>query len=449
MIDACSQEQLPLESLKQFINSYYLTNRTIASSDIAKILDAAEELVRLPLKRHRFRTGEEHGTWIVPPLWDIKDAWLKDSDGNLIASYKDHPLFVSPYSMPIRTVLSKDELRPHVFSDPAQPDAFLYNWRYAMDARLRLKDWSISLPERSVQKLGPGPFEVCIEADVTDGDMLVGEITLEGEREDTLLFLADYCHPGQVNDSFSGLAVLLKVMHDLSKLGRRQYTYKLLILPETIGSTVYIASDPARLKTLRGAVFVDTVAWGENWFLKSTRDANTYMDLLTNECLRAFPMVSKKDFFNPYGNDEMIFDSVQANVPSLSLHKYPFAEYHSSLDEPSRINDADLALACRVLMHMVDVIEKDRTYRFTHTVPFWMSRFDLFADDVYNPVEFERNFNIVYRYLDGQTSTLKIADMLNLPFEGVHSYIAKMAAYDLVRDQRAATFQGQSQERSL
>ena len=47
--------------------------------------------------------------------------------------------------------------------------------------------------------------------------MLVGEVVIEGQSSESILFIANYCHPGQVNDSFSGLVLFMKVMSDLAR----------------------------------------------------------------------------------------------------------------------------------------------------------------------------------------------------------------------------------------
>lgn len=423
---------LTMQSIKEFIRVNYLKNRTIVSRDLPGIFDDIEKLTSLPVIRHKYHTGEEYGTWLIPPQWDVKEAWLKDDKGNLIASYEDHPLFVSPYSKSVHTTLSKEELLAHTISEPRQPDAFAYNWRYAYDPKLQLKSWGISLPLNLVNKLGKGPFEVKIDVTVSDGNMIVGEMVLPGKTEDTIVFLADYCHPGQVNDSFSGLVMFMKVMHTLSQLSNRRYTYKFLMFPETIGSAVYIASDPSRLRNVKGAVFSEMVGWGREWYIKATRGGNTYLDLLAAECRRAFPETKSSNFFSLFGNDEYIFNSVQVNIPTLSLQKYPYEEYHTSNDEPSLLVDANIQYAVDIILHLVDVVERDEIFKFTNPVPFWMSRFDLFADVIYEPEDFQRNFNIVYQYLDGNNSILKIAELLNCSFDNIYSYIKKMHKNNLI-----------------
>ena len=149
-----------------------------------------------------------------------------------------------------------------------QPDAFVFNWRYATDARLRLKDWGLSLPLKTLKKLDKKNYEVFIDVDVTEGDMLVGEIIIKGKSSKSIMFVANYCHPGQVNDLFSGLAMFMKVMMELSKCKQLKYTYRFIFCHETIGSAVYIASNPNNIKDVQGAIFSEMVGWGKKLVYK-------------------------------------------------------------------------------------------------------------------------------------------------------------------------------------
>ena len=415
-----------LSDIKGFINRNYLKNRTIVSSDIELIFNDIENTTGMDIIRHRYPTGEEHGTWEVPPKWDIKTAWLKDSSGNIIANYHDHPLFVSPYSCPIDITISREELLKHIVTSPEQPDAFAFNWRYASDARLRLKDWGLSIPHNTLKKLNDKNYRVFIDVDIKEGDMLVGEIIIKGKSKKSIMFVANYCHPGQVNDSFSGLAMFMKVMMELSKLSQLKYTYRFIFCQETIGSAIYIASNPDNIKNVQGAIFSEMVGWGKEWYIKKSRTANTYMDLLAHECVRQFPEISTSDFFSLIGNDEYILNSVQVGIPTLSLQKYPFVEYHTSNDNPSKICDEDLFKAVEVVLHMVSVNEKNKIYKFNDPVPFWMTKFDLYSDDQYEPEDFKKRLMIVYEHLDGINSTLEISEKIEETFQYVNDYCQKM-----------------------
>ena len=246
------------------------------------------------------------------------------------------------------------------------------------------------------------------------------------------MFIANYCHPGQVNDSFSGLAMFMKVMMELSKRSKPKYTYRFIFCQETIGSAIYIASNPNNIKNVQGAIFSEMVGWGENWYIKKTRTANTYMDLLAQECVRQFPNLATSDFYTLIGNDEYIFNSVQVGIPTLSLQKYPFDEYHTSNDNPSKICDDDLSKAIEIILHIVNVNELNKVYKFIHQVPFWMTRFDLYSDDIYEPDEFKKRLMIVYEHLDGKNSTLEISEKINETFKYVDDYCQRMEKEQLI-----------------
>jgi len=428
------KNELDNDELLGFIKRNYMKNRTFVTKDIPSILDDIEAVTDLEVIRHRYLTGDDCATWLIPPQWDVVEAWIKDSDGNILGSYDDHPLFLCTYSCSTHQKLTKEELLPHITVEPKQPDAYAYNWRYASDFNLRLKDWGISLPENVVKNMGDGPFEIFIDVDVKDSEMLVGEICIPGESDETFIFLSDFCHPGQVNDSFSGLAMFMKLMYYIARMPSRKYTYKLLIMPETIGSAAYISTQQESLKNVRGAMFSEMVGWGEEWYLKKSRKSDTYMNLLARECARKFTDLTLSDFFSLIGNDEYMFDSVQSGIPTLSLQKYPFDQYHTSNDEPSHFNMVDFSRAYDISVHMVNTIELDKRYEFVHSTPFWMTRYNLYSDDQYEPEDFQKRFKIIYQLLDGMNSNLEIADLLDCSLEEINPFLESVAENKLVKE---------------
>lgn len=416
-----------------FIEKNYLKNRCIVSKDIASILDAVEKYTELPLQRHRYRTGTEVATWIVPHSWDVKEAWIKNEKGEVIGSYADHPLFVAPYSAAIDKKVSKEELIAHLYTEPNRPDAFAYNHRLAFQPRLYLKEWCLSLPFEKIQRLSDGPFHVRIDTEVAEGEMEIGEILLEGKSPETFVLIANYCHPGQVNDSFSGLVLFLEVMRTLSQQKNLRYTYSLLILPETIGSSIYLGSRSYGSRKLKGGIFSENVGSGAEWFLKGTREGASYLDQASAELRRKFPFLKSAPFTALIGNDEHVLDSPQAKIPCLSLQKYPFAEYHTSHDDPSRLRREDLETAYQMVLQLVSILERDGVYEYVHPVPFWMSRFDLYADFYNHKNLYDQNKAILNR-LDGRRTLLAIAQETGIPFESVAEYVGKMETHGLVRN---------------
>jgi len=425
-------KQFNFKSLMAFVSETYLKNRTIVTSDIESIFSNIEEKTGINIVRHKFPTGSESSTWIVPKQWDVKEAWLKDKSGKIIASYKDHPLFVCIYSKGVHTTLSRKELCEHTYSEVKQPDAYAYNWRFAMDYKLQLKDWGISLPLNIIKELKDDEYEIKIDIETKDGEMLIGEIEKKGQTDNTIVFLSDYCHPGQVNDSYSGLIVFLKVMGELFKTGDTLFNYRMLMMPETIGSAFYLTKNKDSLRNIKGAIFSEMVGWGDEWYIKKTRRGDTYLDLATSDCQKRFPKLKTGSFYELIGNDEYMFDSIQAGIPSISVQKNPFIEYHTSNDEPSKVDVNNLEFAESLILHIVYIIENDKIYKFKHTAPFWMTRFNLYADDQYEPEDFMVRLKIVYDLLDGKNSILDISDKLGVEFVDVKKFIDSIYENNLI-----------------
>lgn len=413
-----------------FIKRHYLKNRTIVSKDIIGIIDAVREYVDIEPVIHRYPTGSEYATWDIPPRWDVREAWLKDENGNIIASYEDHPLFLAPYSMPFNGIITFDVLKEHLSIHPSLRNAFFYEHRLAYDSRLRLKEWRISLPADVLDGLSPnGKYEICIDVEIEPGEMLVAEFILHGKSEDTVALLADYCHPGQVNDSFSGLVTFMDVLKEIKKNPLRNFTYSLMLFPETIGSSVMLASNPERISKIKGAIFCEMVAWGDQWAIKKTFTEDTYMDLLADIICLDIPEIKTIGFDDGAGNDEIVFD--WAGVPAISLQRYPYEEYHSSEDSPEKIDTESMRQAVDSIIKIIDIIENDHVWQCTHPVPFYMSRFDLYNDAVsaFHDHLFFRN---VLFSLDGHKTLLEIAHKLSKPFEEVKAVIKSMNGHKLV-----------------
>ena len=149
-----------MNEMMHIIESLIHMNRTIVSSDMEQCISSLKNEV--PLTIHRYASGKEYGTWMIPPQWDVKKAEL--SDGNtIIASYDDHPLFLAPYSCSFTGWIDRDELLKHVRSASHQPEAFSYDHRLAYDFQRRLKEWAITLPNSLVQELDKEKYYIDIQ----------------------------------------------------------------------------------------------------------------------------------------------------------------------------------------------------------------------------------------------------------------------------------------------
>ena len=73
-----------------------------------------------------------------------------------------------------------------------------------------------------------------------DHEMLVGSCFHQGSSDQTIIFNAHTCHPGQLNDGFSGVLAILKIFDEL-KSRKTKYSYLGVIAPEHLGTVFYLS----------------------------------------------------------------------------------------------------------------------------------------------------------------------------------------------------------------
>src|SRR5690606_27894536 len=104
-----------MEKMKDLISKLLLKNRTIVTSDNHECMKIISTYYDVSI--HRYPSGTDHGTWIIPDEWNLKKAELKDQEGKVLVSLEDSPLFVARYSLPFKGEITKDEIVKHCFVD--------------------------------------------------------------------------------------------------------------------------------------------------------------------------------------------------------------------------------------------------------------------------------------------------------------------------------------------
>src|SRR4051794_29146381 len=149
------------------------------------------------MQTHRWATGEDVFDWTIPDEWTIRGAYIDGPRGRVV-DFADHTLHVLGYSEPIDVVLGLDELQTHLHSLPELPDAIPYVTSYYR------RRWGFCLSQRARDALVEGDYHAVIDADLSPGHVEVGEVVIEGETADEVLFSTYCCHPSMANNELSG-----------------------------------------------------------------------------------------------------------------------------------------------------------------------------------------------------------------------------------------------------
>ena len=197
----------------------------------------------IPFTIEEYPSGSKAFDWTVPPRWELERAVLKDSQGNVLLDSDVSALYVLNYSEPFSGRVSKQELEEHLYSDATRPDLVPYVMSYYKPR------WGFCLSHKQRQELLKDDFyEVDIRTRKVQGAIKVGVCELKGKSDRIVQFSSYLCHPNMLNNELSGPIALVYLYQLLRAYPEREYTYRFVINPETIGSICYLSRHYEELK---------------------------------------------------------------------------------------------------------------------------------------------------------------------------------------------------------
>src|SRR6188472_3743471 len=152
----------------------------------------------LPLDIVELPTGTRVFDWTLPREWNVRGAWVEGPDGRRIIDVADSTLHLLGYSVPVDTVVDREELLEHIYTDPRDPHVVPYRTSYWSER------WGFCTTQRQADSLPEGSYHVVVDATLDDGHVTYGEVSLEGEHDDVFLLSTTICHPALANDNLSG-----------------------------------------------------------------------------------------------------------------------------------------------------------------------------------------------------------------------------------------------------
>lgn len=419
-------------SMREMIDALWRLPRDIVSDGYDAALRALA--TQLPMTIHEYPSGSECWSWIIPEKWTCHEAYLETLDGRRLFSYADHPLHVVSYSLPFDGVVTRDELLRHLHVHPWLPDAVPFIFKYYE------RDWGLCCTRTQRDALLDDRYRVVIRTSFSYGTLKVGEVVLPGASDDTIVLCAHLCHPHMVNDDLTGVVVGIDVMRALAARTNRRYTYRFLIVPETIGSIAYLSRNEALIPKMRGGLFLEMLGRNHPHALqRSFADRSEVDRCFTLALQERDPYGWTAPFRAIVGNDERQFNAPGVRVPMLSLSRalrtpepnHYFEEYHSSHDTPDRVPPGSLEASRDLVLHMLDVLEGNvvPVNRFKGEV--FCSRYGINIDPYVNPEGAKALFDIMF-LIDGQHSVADIAEMCSIPFSAARATLDELRRHGLV-----------------
>jgi aminopeptidase-like protein len=340
----------------ELINKLFPLCRSITGNGVRKTLDILKH--HIPLEMHEIPTGTPVFDWIIPKEWNIKDAYVKNANGEKIIDFQCSNLHVLNYSAPIRKTVSLKELQEHLFTLPDYPDCIPYRTSYYKE------NWGFCLAYRQYQALADEEYEVCIDSSLQDGYLTYGEYYLSGAKSDEVLVSCHICHPSLSNDNLSGIALATFLAKYLTPLSLR-YSYRFLFIPGTIGSITWLSVNEERVANIRHGLVVACVGDSGKSTYKKSRRGDAEIDKTVAHVLKYSGQEYEIVDFSPYGYDERQFCSPGFNLPVGCFMRTPhghFPEYHTSADNLAFIQPQSLADSFAKCLSVLQVLERNKIY---------------------------------------------------------------------------------------
>ncbi|MFN3571037.1 MAG: DUF4910 domain-containing protein [Polaromonas sp.] len=307
----------------------------------------------------RYPTDKPVNRWRLPPHWTCTRAELRSEEGELIASSQRNRLEVFSYSPAVDQWLSFEELQPHLLSDPARPEALLFHFRNQY--RHWAPVWGFSIPHSRRERLRKDlKYHVVIDSSFSAEDMLQSDYRHAGRGPDEYFLLGHFDHPSQVNDGLAGCIAAYEVIRRLQGRATKN-SYRAFASVEIAGSAAYLEQERFERSGTREALFLGFAGIDAPLVYQQSFYRQSRMDRIARFLLQFTPAAEGGVFGHRelIGNDENIFDAIGHEIPTGTLMRWPFAQYHTDADNMSITSEAAMEEIIGFVMRIIDVLEHD------------------------------------------------------------------------------------------
>lgn len=417
--------------IHKFASSLWGINRSLTGEGNRETLERIKSI--LPkLKIIEVATGTQAFDWIVPREWKVTDAYIITPSGKKICSFGDNNLHLVGYSKPVHAILRLSELQEHLHSLPNQPAAIPYVTSYYEE------NWGFCISQQQRDDLEDGSYEVVIDSMLFHGSLSYGELFIEG-NSDREVFISTYiCHPSMANNELSGPSVTTFIAKWLLERGGTRYSYRIIFIPETIGSIVYLSRNKDVLKSKVFAGFnVSCVGDDREYSYLPSRNGSSISDVVANHVLKHIDPNYKKYKWRDRGSDERQYCSPGIDLPIASImrSKYgEYPEYHTSQDDLINVVTPEgLEGGYRAIQLAIEAIEENK-----YPVTCFYCEPQLSRRGLYPTISIKSSSSDlqlmmdIISWSDGTKSMLDIAEICNVPIWTIYPIIKVLVREKLV-----------------
>ena len=417
------------DKIYKWAKDLFPINRSITGPGVRETLYYIKGI--LPdLKIFEIPSGTKVFDWTVPDEWSIHSAYIANEYGERIVDFDNTNLHVVAYSEPMDKWFEFEELDQHLYSLPGQPTAIPYITSFYR------RNWGFCLAHNKRVSLDKNlRYHVVINSKLEKGSLTYGELIIPGKSEKEVLISTYICHPSLGNNEISGIVVTIGLAHWLMDLSEREYTYRIIFIPETIGAIAYLSKNSAEMKEKTIAGFVVTCVGDDRTYsFMPSRTGKTLADKITRFTLENYLDKYDEYSFLERGSDERQYCSPLIDLPVVSVmrSKYgTYPEYHTSLDNLELICPEGLGGAFNIISKCIEVLEINHTYMVTLKCEPQLGKRGLYKLD--STKTGADTINNLLAYLDGKTDLVDISKIIRSDIFECNNTILELLTHSLVK----------------
>jgi aminopeptidase-like protein len=405
-------------------------NRSITGDGVRETLNIIKQY--LPnLVINEIPTATKCFDWEVPLEWNIKNAYIIDPNGKKIIDFNNNNLHVVGYSTLINTTIPLSELQEHLYSLPEQPEAIPYVTSYYKER------WGFCITENQRKGLIEGEYQVYIDSELKNGSLTYGELLINGESNKEVFLSTYICHPSMANNELSGPSVTTYLARWIQSLEKKKYSYRIVFIPETIGSICYLSKNIKKMKeNIIAGYNISCVGDDNSYSYLPSRYGDTVSDKVALHVLKHTHYDFVKYSFLDRGSDERQYCAPGVDLPICSImrSKYgSYVEYHTSLDDLKFVTPSGLFGGYSSLKRAIECLELNDTLRATILCEPNLGKRGLYPSiSMHTKVSEARVITNFLAYADGSLSNVEIAEKINTPLWELRKIIKRLTKENLL-----------------
>lgn len=240
------------------------------------------------------------------------------------------------------------------------------------------------------------------------------------------------------NNELSGPTVVTFLAKWLLSIKKPRFSYRIIFIPETIGSISYLSLHYEQMKKKVFAGFnVSCVGDDRSYSYIPSRDGNTISDKIALHVLNRIDPNFKKYTWLDRGSDERQYCAPGIDLPIASIirtkyGKYP--EYHTSLDDlKTVVTPKGLDGGYWAIRRAIEAIERNKNFMVSVLGEPQMGKRGLYPTlSTKTSTEEVKLMMDFISFCDGTTSLLQIANKLNVAIWDLYDICEKLEEHKLL-----------------